>query len=897
METKITKDIIEGYLHCRYKGYLKKNGIVGKKTEYEIIQNELRQKYLSDYRKELDGTTSNYYNSTKKLGIEDFQNGYDYIFNGTISLGNALLRIDILEKVPFKNRRTIFAYVPILISANEKILKIDKELIACISYLLEETQMIVPKFGKIIYGKNLQSSQIKTESYASGIEEVVREIDADNEPQLVLNEHCQICEYNAYCKMKAKKEDNLSLLDRATSKIISKYNKKGIFTIQQLSYLYRPRRSRKRRANQTFLHNLEIQALALRTNKIYVHQLPDIARKPIEIFLDIEGIPDRESYYLIGLLIVNKQQSTHVSFWANRDSDEVHIWQNLLLELNKFPDAPIYHYGSYETKAINYLGKRFNTNVTNLLSRFVNITNAIYGKIYFPVYSNRLKEIGGYIGALWSSANASGIQSLVWRHHWEETRNKKYKQLLVKYNKEDCQALKLLTDKLSQVKESADKLSEIDFVNKPKKPFSETGAKIHKEFDTILKFGHENYNSKKISFQNIQQKDSSAKRTSGSLAGHKGRSRKTPKARKIVVVPIKRVCPIHKLKLIKSTKTAQRTVTDLVFTKNTIRKTVIKYIGNKSYCPECRKYFPPPQVNVIVNQHFGHNFRSWVVYQRLALRLPFRIIQMNLREMFNEHISEGGLSNFFKSFPNVYKFTERQNLKSVIQSPFIHVDETKINVKGVNHYVWIFTNGKEVVFKRSETREVEIVKDILKDFQGILVSDFYPGFDSLRCRHQKCWVHLIRDINDDLWKYPFDNEYEKFVSELRNLIIPIFESVEKYGLKKRYFNKFKKNIDRFHKKIITGTDYKSEITLRYQNRLKKYWKALFAFTEFDSIPWNNNMAERGLRHLAVQRKISTYFDKGIDNYLLFLGIMQTCRFHNKSFLKFLLSGKKYMSKY
>lgn len=52
------------------------------------------------------------------------------------------------------------------------------------------------------------------------------------------------------------------------------------------------------------------------------------------------------------------------------------------------------------------------------------------------------------------------------------------------------------------------------------------------------------------------------------------------------------------------------------------------------------------------------------------------------------------------------------------------------------------------------------------------------------------------------------------------------------------------------------------------------------------------MAERGVRHLAIQRKISMYFDKGTSDYLLFLGIMQTCKFQSKSFLQFLLSGKK-----
>lgn len=120
----------------------------------------------------------------------------------------------------------------------------------------------------------------------------------------------------------------------------------------------------------------------------------------------------------------------------------------------------------------------------------------------------------------------------------------------------------------------------------------------------------------------------------------------------------------------------------------------------------------------------------------------------------------------------------------------------------------------------------------------------------------------------------------------------IFASIEKYGSKKRHFNKFSKNIDEFYNRVILNENYNSEIILKYQTRLKKHWTNLFTFLHFDNIPWNNNMAERGIRHLAVQRKISTYFDKGITHYLLFLGIMQTCKFQNKSFLKFLLSGKK-----
>ena len=126
---------------------------------------------------------------------------------------------------------------------------------------------------------------------------------------------------------------------------------------------------------------------------------------------------------------------------------------------------------------------------------------------------------------------------------------------------------------------------------------------------------------------------------------------------------------------------------------------------------------------------------------------------------------------------------------------------------------------------------------------------------------------------------------------VKELMLPIFETIDKYGLKIRHLNKFKSKVDSFYDGI-TNSLYKSEITQKYQNRFLKYRHKLFVFLHYDNIPWNNNMAERGLRHIAVQRKISTHFREGIEDYLLLLGIMQTCRFYGQSFLEFLISAKK-----
>jgi len=100
-------------------------------------------------------------------------------------------------------------------------------------------------------------------------------------------------------------------------------------------------------------------------------------------------------------------------------------------------------------------------------------------------------------------------------------------------------------------------------------------------------------------------------------------------------------------------------------------------------------------------------------------------------------------------------------------------------------------------------------------------------------------------------------------------------------------------VERFYRDVIDGTDWESEVVQRFITRFHRYQESLFVFLTEDSIPWNNNAGERAIRHLAVQRKISgTFFKSFAPHYLVLLGIAQTCRFQEKSFFKFLLSGEK-----
>jgi hypothetical protein len=337
----------------------------------------------------------------------------------------------------------------------------------------------------------------------------------------------------------------------------------------------------------------------------------------------------------------------------------------------------------------------------------------------------------------------------------------------------------------------------------------------------------------------------------------------------------------------------EKVMIDLAFSKSGCRKVTKRLVGPKAYCPKCHRYFTPPEIAQLRNGYFGHGFQAWIIYQRLALRMPYRSIRQAAEDQFNETISAGSIRNFMEDFSAYYSDTENVMIERMRASPFLHVDETRVNVQGADQYIWVFTEGKRVVFRLTKTREAGVVREFVTGFSGVLVTDFFAGYDSLECRQQKCLVHLIRDINQDLWDYPLDSELEWLASQFQALLSSIFASVDRYGLRKRHLRRFTAHVQQFYDVAIDRHTYQSDVALRIQKRFERYRESLFTFLEYDHVPWNNNMAERAIRHLAIQRKISgTFFESAAPHYLLLLGITQTCRFQGKSLLRFLVSGEK-----
>lgn len=900
MQNAITSEIVVAYSQCPRKAFLLLcTDVQGMPHEYMRMLEQQKSLNQINYLGMLNGLNQIPLEE-QSHSVTDLDHKDNFVIKATLKTEGLEAYGDVLTLVENSSSSGGSSYEPTIVMGTYIISKEQELELVFTGYVLGQMQKKLPVVGHIVK-MGCQVDEVKLEPNYKGLKRLLDPLQAlladtpAEPPPVILNKHCPSCQFRMSCREQAEKEDDLSLLDRMTPKIMQRYHKKGIFTVTQLSYAFKSRRSRKQTKKTTTPHKLELQALAVRTNKMYIQELPVLSRNSVELFLDIEGMPDHHRYYLFGLLVCENGASSYYPFWADTVQDEEQIWRQFLEKVNNYPEASIYHYGMYEPRAIEKLATRYQTDCDHLKKRMTNVLAFIYGKVYFPTLSNSLKDIGRFVGAFWTSPDASGLQTLVWRYQWEQTLHTEYKQLLMTYNQEDCLALHTLTDELTKIRSIADSQPNIDFADQPKQLATSVGEQIHSRFEAILKFAHADYDGKKINIKQDDIKESTKSRRPGGLVGHQGYMRLIPKATKVIRVPQREICPkCGDIPLKATAKMAERTIIDLVFSKNGCRKTVAKYMGAEGYCQKCCRYYLPEEINQLgTSQLFGRGVQSWVVYQRLVLRLPYRLIVQAMEDLFNEPISEGTIGNFLDYFARYYANTERLLIERILASPFVHADETQINIQGVDHYVWVFTDGTHVVFRMTETREATIAHDFLSGYQGILISDFYPGYDSIKCRQQKCLVHLIRDLNEDLWKFPFDGEFEAFILEVKNLIVPMLEAVQKYGLKKRYLHKFNKQIDQFYERVIMDRTYHSDLTMRYQSRFKRYRQSLFTFTEYDNIPWNNNMAERAIRHLAVQRKISGYFFKSFaPKYLLMLGITQTCRFQDKSLLKFLMSGEK-----
>ncbi|MGA9669875.1 MAG: IS66 family transposase [Terracidiphilus sp.] len=808
-----------------------------------------------------------------------------------------------------QNSNSGTSLIPVRFVADNKLTHSDKLMLAFDAHVLANflNQPVVA--GHIVHRDDFKTHKVKTSEVEREVKKTVGKISAllsgSDPPKLALNRHCPECAYQERCRKLAAEKDDLSLLVGLSDKERAKLNGKGIFSVTQFSYTFRPRRRSKRQAGRPEKYHHALKALAIREKKIHVVGTPQLKIEGTPVFLDVEGLPDRDFYYLVGLRWPTANGVEQRNFWADASVDEARLWADFLAALSTIASPTIVHYGSFETAFLKKMSDRYcappeGSVAASAIVSAVNLLSFIFARIYFPTYSNGLKDIARYLDFKWNDPGASGLQSIAWRHEWERLRDLALKERLIRYNVDDCEALEVvsntITSLVKNVSESSKSAREIDIV------YTEDLGKLLDTKWTKFKSSIAGLEQINDAAQWDYQRSRVYARPEPIKRPSPTNSDKSPRLKRqnytdIVWIP-PNDCPKCASKKRTKDRVILRHVQDILFGTTSLKQRFVKHVFQTYQCRTCGHVYGLDERYRAKAYKYGWNLLSYVIFHTVGLCMPQRTVHRSAQRLFGLTCPRTLINQSKARASNYYAPTKKSILERIVAGHLVHADETRANIKGKLAYVWVLTNLHEVAYILADSREGELIQRLLEDFKGVLVSDFYAAYDSIPCPQQKCLIHLMRDLNDDVLQNPFDEELKSIVTDFSKVLQAIIANIDRRGLKKYFLRKHAKGVARFYR-MLDRASFKSEVALKTQKRLEKNRDKLFTFLQYDGVPWNNNNAEHAIKAFAKLRDIvsGSSTKKGIDEYLTLLSISQTCEYQKIDFLNFLRSGEKDLAIY
>lgn len=321
---------------------------------------------------------------------------------------------------------------------------------------------------------------------------------------------------------------------------------------------------------------------------------------------------------------------------------------------------------------------------------------------------------------------------------------------------------------------------------------------------------------------------------------------------------------------------------------------ITEHVVFKRYCFSCKKRFhPTPDLSsyVVGKYRIGINLMALIATMREEERMPLEMIQQHLKIFYRLKLSVGEIIEIAHKVASFGK-PQYQNIRTdILASNVIYADETGGRENGKNGYFWNFSNLKSQLILYRKSRGAKVVRELTgedgRDFEGVMVSDFYAAYNEYAGFHQRCWVHYIRDIKNLEEEYPGDKLLKVWSKDVKTL----YDKAKQYtgppdhlpiGLKEQ----IREEKEAYFKKELTALcePYlgRSTIFSKLNARALKYISELFTFIRFPNILSDNNTAERAVRHLVVSRKISggTRSGKGSETKSILASLFGTWRLQN-----------------
>jgi transposase len=258
----------------------------------------------------------------------------------------------------------------------------------------------------------------------------------------------------------------------------------------------------------------------------------------------------------------------------------------------------------------------------------------------------------------------------------------------------------------------------------------------------------------------------------------------------------------------------------------------------------------------------------------------------------------GSVANIVRECADALLETELKIKRGLRRSALIHADETGLRVEGRLHFVHVTSNSRLTHYTAAPGRGRTAMEEagVLPRYGGTCVHDGWPAYSFYtQCRHALCGAHLLRELT---FFAELSEETKAWASPLKGLLLEMKAEVERAGAEgggQVADDKLVELTGTYDRLIAEGLEAQpppevpEHVKRQARNLLlrleRRKGEALLFLTDFN-VPFDNNQAERDLRMVKLQQKVSGCFrsEEGARRFCRIRSYLSTMRKHGRDVL-------------
>jgi transposase len=326
-----------------------------------------------------------------------------------------------------------------------------------------------------------------------------------------------------------------------------------------------------------------------------------------------------------------------------------------------------------------------------------------------------------------------------------------------------------------------------------------------------------------------------------------------------------------------------------------IRLRVTEHQALSIRCPACQQVtagaFPAEAPS---RAQYGPRLRSLAVYLVAQQFVPYARACDLLHDLCGARLSVGTLVEWVQQSAQTLKPVEEELKAALRRAPVLHSDETGVRRSGRLAWAHVASTARLTHYaihpKRGSAATDAI--GILPGYSGVSVHDGWKPYQAqTTCRHALCNVHHLRELTFVAEQYD-----QSWANDLKDLLLAMRAATEQaraQGLERLAVTQRDALVTRYERLLALGLAANPPPPRRprqrgrlkqspVRNLLERLWlgqEQVLAFLNDLTIPFDNNQAERDLRLLKTQQKVSGCFrsDAGSEAFARLRSYLSTLR--------------------